>query len=49
MWAWLADVAKIGFKSSLAMLALLTISLIFPDTVLAVLRPLATLIFGSSL
>ena len=48
MKLWLTDVVKIGFKSSVAMLALLTISLIFPDTALAVLRPLATLIFGNS-
>ena len=49
MRAWLTDVAKIGFKSSLAMLVLLIVSLVFTDTALALLRPLATVIFGDSL
>jgi hypothetical protein len=41
---WLTDVARIGFKSSLMMAVLLVMSLVFTNTVLAVLTPLATLI-----
>ena len=48
MRAWLTDVAKIGFMSSLVMLVLLIVSLVFTDTALIVLKPLAALIFGDS-
>ena len=48
MKLWLTDVAKIGFKSSVVMLALLLLSLVFTDAALGILRPLATLIFGDS-
>ena len=48
MKLWLTGVARIGFKSSLVMVVLLVMSLVFTNTVLAVLTPLATLIIGNS-
>ena len=48
MKLWLSEVVKLGFKSSLVMLVLLIVSLVFTDTALTVLKPVAALIFGDS-
>ena len=48
MKLWLSDVVKLGFKSSLIMLLVLVLSLVFTDTALTVLKPVAALIFGDS-
>jgi len=49
MREWIADVANIGFKSSLVMLGLLIVSMIFLDEAIMVATTVSSLIFGNSL
>ena len=49
MKEWIADVANIGLKSSLVMLGLLIVSMIFLEEAISVATAVSSLIFGSSL
>jgi len=49
MRGWIVDVANIGFKSSLVMLALLIVSMIFLEQAILAATAVSSLIFGNSL